>query len=69
MKAGKVSQAVIDDKVRRILRLAIAMGWLDRDQTDPSISVYDARNTQVALQAAREAMVLLKNDGSVLPAG
>ncbi len=67
VKAGKVSQAVIDDKVRRILRLAIEMGWLDHDQADASISVYDARNAQVALQAAREAMVLLKNDGSVFP--
>ena len=30
IKAGKVSQATIDDKVRRILRTAIRFGWLDR---------------------------------------
>ncbi len=67
VKSGKLSQAVIDDKVRRILRVAIEFGWLDRDQTDLTVSTYDAQNAQVALAAAREAMVLLKNDGAVFP--
>ncbi len=49
VKSGKVSQAMIDDKVRRILRLAITMGWLDRDQTDLAISTYNGQNAQVAL--------------------
>ena len=30
IKAGQVSLATIDDKVRRILRTAIRFGWLDR---------------------------------------
>ena len=34
IKSGKVSEATIDEKVRRILRTAIRFGWLDRDQTD-----------------------------------
>ena len=37
IKEGKVSEATIDDKVRRILRTAIRFGWLDRDQTDTSL--------------------------------
>jgi beta-glucosidase len=32
LASGKVSQATIDDKVRRILRMEIAMGFLDRPQ-------------------------------------
>lgn len=32
IRSGKVSEATIDDKVRRILRTAIQFGWLDRDQ-------------------------------------
>jgi beta-glucosidase len=67
VKSGKVSQAVIDDKVRRILRVAVEFGWLDRDQTELSISTYNGQNAQVALAAAREAMVLLKNEGGVFP--
>ena len=42
-------------------------GWLDRDQTDLSISAYNPETNAVALQAAREGMVLLKNDGNMLP--
>jgi beta-glucosidase len=65
--AGKVSEATIDDKVRRILRTAIRFGWMDRDQTDTSISRLSAEGDQVALEGARSGMVLLKNDGNLLP--
>ncbi len=64
---GRVPVAVIDDKVRRILRVAIRFGWLDRDQTDLSIPRYNLKGREVALQAAREGMVLLKNDAHLLP--
>lgn len=67
IKARKVSEATIDDKVRRILRTAIQFGWLDRDQTDLSIPRLNPGGRQVALAAARESMVLLKNDGNLLP--
>src|SRR6185437_8795944 len=67
IKAGKVSVATIDDKVRRILRTAIRFGWLDRDQTDASIPRYNQQGRKVALEAARESLVLLKNERSLLP--
>lgn len=67
MQAGTVSQATIDEKVRHILTTAAMFGWLDREQRDPSISMYDAEANQTALQSAREAAVLLKNDGNLLP--
>jgi beta-glucosidase len=65
--AGKVSEATIDDKIRRILRTAIQFGWLDREQTDLSIPRLNLEGKQVALEAARAGMVLLKNDGNLLP--
>jgi beta-glucosidase len=67
IRAGKVSEATIDDKVRRILRTAIQFGWLDREQTDLSISRQNPEGKQVTLEAARAGMVLLKNDGNLLP--
>ncbi len=67
LKDGKVSEATIDEHVRRILRTAIEYGWLDRDQTDSSISRYNLRGRKVSLQAARESIVLLKNKGNILP--
>jgi beta-glucosidase len=67
IQKGLVSVATIDDKVRRILRVAIEFGWLDREQEDLSISRYNREGDEVALQAAREGAVLLKNDGNLLP--
>jgi beta-glucosidase len=67
IKAGKVTVATIDDKVRRILRTAIQFGWLDREQLDLTIPRYNREGDQVALDAAREGAVLLKNDGNLLP--
>jgi beta-glucosidase len=67
VKDGRLSEALIDDKVRRILRLAVRFQWLDRDQTDPSIPRYNLEGRKAALEAAREGIVLLKNDGNALP--
>jgi beta-glucosidase len=67
IEQGKVSVAVIDEKVRRILRTAVRFGWLDREQTDMSIPRYNRQGRQVALEAARAGIVLLKNEGNLLP--
>ena len=67
IQQGKVLEATIDDKVRRILRTAVRFGWLDREQTDWSIPRYNQQGRQVALNAARESLVLLKNEGQLLP--
>lgn len=67
VRSGKVSEAMIDDKVRRLLRTAVRFGWLDREQLDSAIPRYNLQGQQVALQTAREGIVLLKNEGSVLP--
>lgn len=67
IQQGKVSVATIDDKVRRILRVGAQFGWLDRDQTDLSISRDNEQGREAALQAARESLVLLKNQDAILP--
>src|SRR2546425_10900860 len=67
IKDGRVSVATIDDKVRRILQTAIRFGWFDREQTDLSIPRFNEQARQVALEGARESMVLLKNEGNLLP--
>ncbi len=67
IKAGKLSEATIDDKVRRILRTAIRFGWLDRDQTDLTWSRFSEQGKQIALESALESAVLLKNEGNLLP--
>ncbi|MGN6367153.1 MAG: glycoside hydrolase family 3 C-terminal domain-containing protein [Phycisphaerae bacterium] len=67
IESGKVSEATLDDKVRRLFRVAISMGWIDRPQKDESIQWDDPANNKVALQGARESLVLLKNDNGFLP--
>ena len=67
IKDGRVKTATIDEKITHILETAARFGWLDRAQTDLSLSTYNELNHQIALESARESMVLLKNDGKLLP--
>jgi beta-glucosidase len=67
LKNGTISQATLDDKVRRILRVAADFGWLDRPQLDTDIPRYNLEGRAASLQAAIEGAVLLKNDNNALP--
>jgi beta-glucosidase len=67
VKSGKVSENTINEAVRRIIRTELEFHWPDREQRDLSIPRFNQEAGDVALQAAREGMVLLKNDGNVLP--
>ncbi len=65
--AGTVAVATIDDKVRRIFRTALRFGFLDRPQAEPGLPLYSQMARRVALDGAREGMVLLKNERGLLP--
>ncbi|HEY1685783.1 MAG TPA: glycoside hydrolase family 3 C-terminal domain-containing protein [Tepidisphaeraceae bacterium] len=67
IKNGSIPQAAIDDKVRRLLRVMVTMGFLDRPQKDSSIPLDNPRSVQTALEIARQGTVLLKNEGNLLP--
>ena len=67
IREGKVSAALIDDKVRRLLRIAVEFGFLNHDQQDLSIPLYNSQSEHVALETSLEGTVLLKNQGSLLP--
>jgi beta-glucosidase len=67
IKSGQVKEATIDDKVLRILTTLIEMGFFDRPQKDESIPLDNPESAKVALQMAREGIVLLKNNNNVLP--
>jgi beta-glucosidase len=67
VKDGKVKESVIDDKIRRLLREGYRFGWIDHDPLDISIPRYNQQGRLVALESAREALVLLKNKDNLLP--
>ena len=67
VQSGQVSEATIDEKVRRIFRDAIRFGFLNRDQLDVSVPKFSQIGRQVALQEALESATLLKNDDHLLP--
>jgi beta-glucosidase len=67
--AGKVSEARIDDAVRRILRVKFEMGLFENAYTDPALisQIGSSQHRQVARQCVRESLVLLKNSNHALP--
>lgn len=67
VRDGLVDPSVIDDKVRRLLRLIFAFDWLNRPQLKPEIPLEDPTTAAIALEVARRGCVLLKNENSLLP--
>src|ERR1700761_1218792 len=67
LKDGTITQAELDEKVRRILRVAVDFGWLDRPQMDTNIPRYNLDGRAASLQAAIEGAVPLKTDKNALP--
>ena len=71
VKEGGLSEELINDRVRDILRVKFLVGLFDAPyQTDlagADEEVENPTNEDVALQASRESIVLLKNDKQTLP--
>jgi beta-glucosidase len=67
---GLVSMREIDRAVTRILRLKFLLGLFENPFVDPDRAESVARcpeHRRLALQAAREGMILLKNEDATLP--
>jgi beta-glucosidase len=73
VRSGKIPEGVVDEAVRRVLRVKFALGLFDHPYTQPG-PAYEAtpERRAVARKVADETMVLLKNDpveglGALLP--
>ena len=67
---GKVDMKLVDESVRRILRVKFRLGLFEHPYVEekPESEMYLLpKSLEIAEQAAAESMVLLKNEGSVLP--
>lgn len=70
VESGELDESMIDRSVKRILRVKFALGLFDRPYTDLERTKHGLLRDEyikVARQAARESIVLLKNEGALLP--
>ncbi len=67
VREGKVPGELVDEKIRRMLKVFFEMKFYGRPTVDASASVHNAAHLAVALEAAREGIVLLKNERGILP--
>jgi beta-glucosidase len=70
VKAGKVSEAAVDQSVARVLRAKFMAGLFEDPYANADYAekiTNSAEHQQLALKAAHEAIVLLKNQGGLLP--
>ena len=72
VKAGEVSEKEIDTSLRRIIMARIRLGDLDPDDMVewtkiPQSVIASEEHRQLALDMAREGIVLLQNNNSILP--
>ncbi|HEY2480759.1 MAG TPA: glycoside hydrolase family 3 C-terminal domain-containing protein [Caulobacteraceae bacterium] len=66
VRSGEVAPGRIDDAARRLVRLVLRTGVLDGRSRPPG-ELRSRRHRQIAARAAEEAVVLLKNEGELLP--
>lgn len=70
VKEGKVSMELIDRAVRRILEQKLRLGLFENPYVDPDYAeevMHTEESQLVALEAARQGIVLLKNEKNMLP--
>ena len=70
VRSGRVPEALVDSAVARTLRHKFLLGLFEHPYVDTvaaARSVGDPAHRALALDAAREAIVLLKNQGGLLP--
>lgn len=67
IETGRMTIAALDGAVRRVLRVKVRMGLFDRPQPVEKPAVEEAAIRSAARDAARQSLVLLKNERNTLP--
>ena len=65
VERGDIPMEKIDDAVYRILLLKFRLGLFDKQEFDFSDDLRTEKNVALSLKAAKESIVLLKNDGTL----
>ena len=66
VKSGAVAESVIDERVREILRVRMVIDPVPEDKANKEMTA-KPEQAQIAYEVATQSIVLLKNDGGLLP--
>ena len=66
VKAGALTEDLVNEKVRQILRVRYAIEAVPADVAN-TVMTSQPESQQIALKVARRSIVLLKNEGGILP--
>ncbi len=70
VKSGKLPESVVDEAVRRVLRVKFEAGLFEHPYTDPGrekTDILTPESLQTERKMAQESMVLLQNNNDLLP--
>lgn len=68
VRAGKLPESCIDEKVKNILRMMLRLKMIGPHTAERKPGAYNTEeHRRAALQTAEESVILLKNEGHVLP--
>jgi beta-glucosidase len=70
VRAGQLDEAIVDEAVRHVLRLKLRLGLFEQPYVDPAEAdriVGSPEHLATARRLAAQGMVLLKNEGGLLP--
>lgn len=68
VRTGEIKEALIDEKIRNILRLMLRLKIIGENKENRKTGTYNSKEHQkAALAVARESVILLKNEENVLP--
>ncbi len=70
VKECKISEKTVNDVVRRILKIKLRLDLFERPYADPERArkvIQSKEHIEAALEVARRSIVLMKNEGGLLP--
>jgi beta-glucosidase len=67
INSGQVDEATLDEAVRRVLKTKIMSGMMNNYPRPPYDYINTPEHNELALEAGRKTMVLLKNEDNILP--
>ncbi|MHA1310042.1 MAG: beta-glucosidase family protein [Candidatus Helarchaeota archaeon] len=67
LKSSQITEEILNDRVRRLLRVMFLVGMFDNKEKIPEGSLGTPEHIQIAKKIAEEGIVLLKNENNILP--